>query len=98
MGWRRGESGGVDREEEREERPGEVRGEAEDADDAVLGIGMVSLGLGRSDVGGIAVEDELEEDRSALRVEGDEGLSFGAAALPVSDGSMASATSPPVLF
>lgn len=82
MGWRRGEAGGVDREEEREERPGEGEG-------VVRGFGMVSLGLGRSEVGAAVVEDELEEERPGLRMVGDEGLGFGVAGLPFSDGSMA---------
>lgn len=97
MGWRRGEAGGVDREEEREERPGEVRGEAVKGEDEgmVRGVGMVSLGLGRSEVGAVVVDDELEEERPGLRVEGDEGLGFRVAGLPVSDGSMAL---PPAYF
>lgn len=91
MGWERGEAGGVDREEEREERPGEVRGEAMEGDGegVVRGFGMVSLGLGRSEVCAVVVEDELEEERPGLRMEGDEGLGFGVAGLPVSDRSMA---------
>lgn len=91
MGWRRGEAGGVDREEEREERPGEVRWEAVEGEDegVVGGVGMVSLGLGRSVVGAVVVEDKMEEERPGLRVEGGEGLGFGAAELPVIDGSMA---------
>lgn len=48
MGWRRGEAGGgVDREEEREDRAGEVRGEAEEGEGeegVVGGVGMMSLG------------------------------------------------------
>lgn len=81
----------MDREEEREERPGEVRGEAvEEEDEGVVGgVGMVSLGLERSEVGAVGVEDELEEERPGLRVAGGEGLGFGVAGLPVSDGSMA---------
>lgn len=92
MGWRRGEAGGVDREEEREEereeRPGEVRGEAaEEEDEGVVGgVGMVSLGLEWSEVGAVVVEDEPVEERPGLRVAGEEGLGFGE---PVSDGSMA---------
>lgn len=81
----------MDREEEREERPGGVQGDAVEGEDegVVGGIGMVSLGLGRSEVGAVVVEDELEEEGPGLRVEGDEGLGFGVAGLPVSDGSMA---------
>lgn len=75
----------MDREEE---RPGEVRGEAED-EGVVGGVGMVSLGLGRSEVGAAVVDDEVEEEGPGLRVEGDEGLGFGAAGLLPSDGSMA---------
>lgn len=91
MGWRRGEAGGVDREEEREERPEEVRGEAVEGEDegVVGGVGMVSLGLGRSEVSVVVVVDELEVERLGLRVKGDEGFGFGAAALPLGDGSMA---------
>lgn len=55
----------------------------------VRGVGMVSLGLVRSEVGGVVVEDELEEKWPGLRVEGDAGMGFGAAGLRVSDGSMA---------
>lgn len=99
MVWRIGDAGGVDREKEREERPGEVRGEAKD-DGVVGGVGMVSLGLGRSEVGAVVVEDELVEERPGLRVEGDEGLSFGVAGFPVSDDSMAEnfTTNTPVYF
>lgn len=98
MGWRRGDAGGVDREEERDERPGEVQGEVVEGEDegVVGGVGMVSLGLGRSEVGFVVVEDELEEDSPGLRVEGAEGLGFGVAELPVSDGSMALSRTPRV--
>lgn len=76
--------GGVDREE---------RGEAvegQDEEEGVAGaVGMVSLGLGRSEVGVVVVADELDEEGPALRVAGDNGLGFGVDELPVSDGSMA---------
>lgn len=60
----------MDREEEREDRPGEVRGEAVvGEDEAVVGrAGMASLGLGWSEVGGVAAVDELEEEGPDLRV------------------------------
>lgn len=47
MGWRRGEGGGVDREEEREERVEDVRGEAVEGEgEVVVGcVGIFSLGL-----------------------------------------------------
>lgn len=86
MGWRRGEAGGVDREEERDERPGEaVEGEDEGV---VGGVGMVSLGLGRSEVGVAVIDDEVEEEEPGLRVEGAEGLGFGGTGFPVGDGSI----------
>lgn len=91
MGWRRGEVGGVDREDERVERPGDVRGEAVkgEGEGVAGGVGMVSLGFGRSEVDAVVVADGLGEERPALRVVGDEEMGFGADALPVSDGSMA---------
>lgn len=85
----------MDREEEREERPGEVRGEVvEGEDDRVVGgVGMVSLGLGQFEFCASGEEeeedDELDKEGSGLRVEGDGGLGFGVAKLPVSDGSIA---------
>lgn len=84
----------MDREEEREERPGEVRGEAVEGEDegVVGGVGMVSLGLGQFEFGASGEEeedDELDKEGSGLRVEGVEGLGFGVAELPVSDGSIA---------
>lgn len=81
----------MDREEERDERPGEVQGEAVEGEDegVVGGVGMVGLGLGQSEVDVAVVEDKLEEEGSGLRVDGDEGLHFGVAGLPDSDGSMA---------
>lgn len=99
MGWRRGEAGGVDREEEREDRPGEVRGEAvEGEDEGVVGrVGIVSLGLWWSEVGAVVVEDELEEEGPGRWVEGDKGLGFWVAGLPVSDGSMAFTTNAPII-
>lgn len=89
----------MDREEEREDRPGEVRGEAvEGEDEGVVGrVGIVSLGLGWSEVGAAVVEDELEEEEPSLWVEGDKGLGFGAAGLPVSGGSMAFTTNAPII-
>ena len=91
MGWQSGEEGGVDREGEREERPGVVRGGAvEEVGEGVAGgIGMVSLGVGRLEAGVAVAAEELDEERPALRVAGDEGMSFGDEELPVSDGSMA---------
>lgn len=95
MGWWRAEEGGVDREEEweeeREERPGEVRGEAvERADEGVVGgVGTVILGLVWSEVCVVAVEDKLEDEGPGLRVEGEEGLGFAVAGLTVRDVSMA---------
>lgn len=43
----------MDREEDREKKPGEVLGEAEEGEeeDGVGGVGMVSLGFGRSEFG-----------------------------------------------
>lgn len=84
----------MDREEEREERPGEVRGEAVEGEDegVVGGVGMVSLGLGQFEFGASGEEeedDELDKEGSGLRAEGVEGLGFGVAELPVSDGSIA---------
>lgn len=84
----------MDREEEREERPGEVRGEAVEGEDegVVGGVGMVSLGLGQFEFGASGEEeedDELDKEGPGLRVEGVEGLGFGVAELPVSDGSIA---------
>ncbi len=78
----------MDKEEEREDRPGEVRGEAVDGEDegVVGGVGMVSLGLVRSEVVVVVVEDELEEEGPGIRLEG---LGFGAGGVPVSDGSIA---------
>ncbi|KAG7230339.1 hypothetical protein INR49_024443 [Caranx melampygus] len=77
MGWRRGEVGGVDREE---------RGEAvegQDEEEGVAGaVGMVSLGLGLSEAGVVVVADELDEEGPALRVAGDNGLGFGVDELP----------------
>lgn len=88
MGRRRGEAGGVEREEEREERSGEAREEAvEGEDDGVVGgVGMESLGLGRSEDGVVVVADELVEERPVLR---DERLSFGVDEVLVGGGSMA---------
>lgn len=79
MGWRRGEAGGVDMEEEREERAGEVRGEAEEGEEeGVVGrAGIVSLGLGRSAVAAMAPDDELE-DSPGLRRDGGDELALGA--------------------
>lgn len=93
MGRWIGEAGGVDREDDRVERPEEVQGEAlkEEDEGVVGGVGMVSLGLGRSEFGasGKEEDDELDKEGSGVRVEEDEGLGFGVAGLPISDGSIA---------
>lgn len=88
MGWRRGDAGGVDKEEEREERPEDVRGEGAEVEAGGVagGAGMVSLGLRRSDVGVVVVGDEVEP---GLELEEDGEAGFGAAELPVCEGSMA---------
>lgn len=87
MGCRRGEVGGMDREEEREKRAEGVRGEAvEGEDDGVAGgVGILSLGFVWSEL------DATWEDagkpcrgRSGLGVGDDEGEGFG-----VSCGSIA---------
>lgn len=98
MGRWIGEAGGEDMEEDRDERPGEVQGEAVEGEGegegVVGGVAMVSLGLGRSEFCAREKEDddELDKEGSGLGVEGDEGLGFGAAGLPISDGSMAEKT------
>lgn len=91
MDCRRGDAGGVEIEEEREERPGDIRGEAVEVDDEGVagGVGIVSLGFWRSDVGVVVEGDELVEDRSALREEGDEEPGFGITEFPGFKGSMA---------
>lgn len=62
----------------------------ERADEGVVGgIGMVILGLGWSEVCVVEVEGKLEDEGPGLRVEGEEGLGFAVAGLPVRDGSMA---------
>lgn len=88
MGWRRGEAGGVEREDRGEAVEGQ---EAEEGVGVAGGVGMVSLGLGRSEVGVALVAGELDEEEEgpALRVAGDNGLGFGVDELPVSEGSMA---------
>lgn len=88
MGCRRGDAGGVDREEEREEGAAGVRGEAAQGDDgggAAGGVAIVSLGLARSKPD--AVREEAGEpcrERSGLGLGDGEGQGFG-----VSCGSMA---------
>lgn len=57
-------------------------------EDVVEDAGIVILGLGWSEVGVVGVEDELDMERLALSVVGDERLGFGVDELPVSDGSM----------
>lgn len=93
MGRWIGEAGGVDKEEDRVERPEEVQGEAVEGEGegVVEGVGMVSLGLGRSECGasGKEEDDELDKEGSGVRAEEDEGLGFGVAGLPISDGSIA---------
>lgn len=71
IGWRRGDVGGVDREEEREERGGECLGKAVVREDGVVGgVGMESLGLGRPEFGeGAEEEDELDKDVFGLMME-----------------------------
>lgn len=88
MGWWGGDAGGVDREEEREKRPGDARGEVVEVEDEGVagGVGIMSFGLRRSDVGGTVVGDEVEP---GLELDGDEEAGFGAAELPVCEGSMA---------
>lgn len=96
MGRRIGEAGGEDMEDDRDERPGEVQGEAVEGEGegVVGGVAMVSLGLGRSEFCAREKEDDDELDKagSGLRVEEDEGLGFGAAGSPISDGSIAEKT------
>lgn len=75
MGWRNGESGGVERDEERESWPGGVRGEA--VNDVGVAGGVGTVGLGWFEVGG-----ELDIETPALMA--------GLLGTPVSDGSMAS--------
>lgn len=85
MGWRRGDAGDVDREEEREERAGEVRAVEVEVDDerVIGGVGMVSLGLEQFEFDDIGEEDaELDKEEFILRVEGHEGLEFGVVGSP----------------
>lgn len=76
MGWRIGESCGVEREEERESGPGGVRGEAVDDVGVTGGVGMFTIGLDRFEVAG---EVDIETPD----------LIAGLLGTPVSDGSMA---------
>lgn len=69
--------------DEREEGHGGVRGEAEDE----TAVGEVSSGCRRSE-GGVVVGEEGPGGGA----EGEEGLGFVAAGLPVGDGSMAKKT------
>lgn len=88
MGWRRGEAGGVDREEEREERAGENRGEAVEGEEEGVagGVGIFSLGFVWSELEVTPRGDAGEpcRERSGLRVGDGEGEGFG-----VSCGSIA---------
>lgn len=86
MGWRSGDAGGVDREEEREVRPGEFRGESAEGEDKAVGMVSLGLGLGLSAFGVSWDEEdgEMDKEGSGLRVEGDEGVDFGVAGSSVS--------------
>lgn len=72
IGWWRGEAGGVDREEEREEGGGENLAKAVEGEDGVVGaVGRRSLGLERSEFGEGGVEEaELDKDVFGLMMEG----------------------------
>lgn len=78
IGWRRGDVGGVDREEKREERGGECLGKAVVREDGVVGgVGMASFGLGRPEFGeGGEEEVELDKDVFGLIMEGGVGPDF----------------------
>lgn len=71
IGWRRGDAGGVDREEERDERGGVGLGKAVVGEDGVVGgVSRGSLGLWRPGfVGGVQEEDELDKDVFGLMME-----------------------------
>lgn len=74
IGWRRGDAGGVDREEERDERGGIGFGKAVEGEDGVVGgVSRGSLGLGRPEIGGREEEDELDKDVFGLMMEEEEG-------------------------
>lgn len=80
MGWRRVDAGDVDREEEWEERAGEVRAVEVEVDDerVIGGVDMVSLGLVQSEFDDNGEEDaELDKEEFILRVEGHGELEFG---------------------
>lgn len=75
IGWRTGDAGGVDREEERDRRGGVgLREVVEGGDGVVGGVSRGSLGLGRPEfVGGGDEEDGLDKDVFGLMMEGGEG-------------------------
>lgn len=80
MGCRRGEAGGVDREEEREKRAEGVRGEAVEGEDDGMagGVGILSLGFEWSEPD--ATREDAGEpcrERSGLRVGDGEGEGEG---------------------
>lgn len=83
----------MDREEDREKKPGEVCGEAVEGEeeDVVDGVGMASLGFGRAEVAAGGEEEDDEEvakGGSGLGVGEGEGLGFGAAGLSLNVGSI----------
>lgn len=80
MGCRRGEAGGVDREEEREKRAEGVRGEAVEGEDNGMagGVGILSLGFAWSETDATRGDaGEPCRERSGLRVGDGEGEGFG---------------------
>lgn len=77
IGWRRGDAGGVDREEERDERGGVGLGKAVEGEDGVAGgVSRGSLGLERPEFVGGGEEEEVEgldKEVFGLMMEGEEG-------------------------
>lgn len=72
-GWRTGDAGGVDREEERDKR-GVLRKVVEGEDGVVGDVSRGSLGLGRPEfVGGGDEEDDLDKGVFGLMMEEEEG-------------------------
>lgn len=74
IGWRRGDAGGVVREEERDKRGGVGLENAVEGEDGVVGgVNRGSLGLGRPEFVGGQEEDTLDKDAFGLMMEGEEG-------------------------
>lgn len=72
-GWRRGDAGGVDREEERDERGGGLGKAVEGEDGIDGGVSRGGLGLRRPEfVGGREEDDVLDKDVFGLMMEGEE--------------------------